>query len=200
MVIAGVGGQGILSIAAVLGRAALGRGLRVKQSEVHGMAQRGGAVVSHFRIADAPIHSDVIPRGGADMLLSMEPMEALRYTDWLAAGGRLISDRTPVRNVAPYPEPEALYRAIRAVPGHILLDGTALARAAGVPRGLNMAMLGAASSFVELQAEALEQSIAEQFAAKGDEVVSKNIDVFRAAREEAARHGGAGAQRAGRTD
>ena len=182
IVLAGVGGQGILSIAAVLGRAALAQGLHIKQAEVHGMAQRGGAVQSHFRMSSDPIASDVIPLAGADLILSMEPMEALRYLPWLKPEGWVVSNDQPVENIAVYPPLADVHAALRAVPNHILFDGAAVATEFGSARALNMAMLGAASPFVRLPKEVLEQSIRDQFAHKEAQLVETNLRVFEAAR------------------
>ncbi len=183
MIIAGVGGQGILSIATVLGRAAIDLNLRLKQSEVHGMAQRGGAVQAHLRLSDRPIHSDLIPRGGADMILSMEPLELLRYLPWLDAGaGWAVANTAPILNIETYPEPETIYGEIRRLPRHFLFDADALARDTGAPRAVNMAMLGAASSFLPVPGPAIEAAIAGQFARKGEAVVAGNLAVFQAGR------------------
>lgn len=183
IVLAGVGGQGILSIAAVLGRAALSQGLSIKQAEVHGMAQRGGAVQSHFRMADEAIASDVIPLASADLILSMEPMEAMRYLPWLKSDGWLISNSQPVENIAVYPDVNALHNSLQALPHAILFDGVAVATQQGSARALNMAMLGAASPFVQLPQAVLEQAVREQFGHKGEALVEMNLGVFRAARE-----------------
>ena len=187
MIIAGVGGQGILSIAALLGRAALDLNLQLKQSEVHGMAQRGGAVLAHLRLADGPIHSDLVPRGSAAMILSMEPLETLRYLPWLDPGaGWVVSNAEPVRNIDSYPDLEAVYAEIRRLPHPFLFNADQLARDCGAPRASNMAMLGAASSFIPLPAAALEAAIAAQFARKGEAVVTSNLAVFRAGRKASA--------------
>ena len=182
LLIAGVGGQGILSIATVLGRAALQAGLHLKQSEVHGMAQRGGSVQSHLRISDALIGSDLIPRGQADMILSMEPMEALRYLPWLKPEGWLIANQTPVQNMLNYPPVEEVWATIRQRRNHLLFDAQQLAQDKGQPRAVNMALLGAASPFLPLPAPALEAAMAAQFERKGQPVVDINLAVFRAGR------------------
>ncbi len=182
IVLAGVGGQGILSIAAVLGRAALEQGLHIKQAEVHGMAQRGGAVQSHFRMSSDAVASDVIPLNQADLILSMEPMEALRYLPWLKEEGWVVSNNQPVDNIAAYPELASIHAALQALPHHVLFDGVSVATEHGSARALNMVMLGAASPFVPLAVEVLEQSIRTQFAHKDAKVVQTNLDVFRAAR------------------
>ncbi len=182
VIIAGVGGQGILSIATVLGRAALSHGFRLKQAEVHGMAQRGGAVQSHFRVSDEPIHSDIIGQAGADVIVGMEPMESLRYLAWLAPEGWLISNREAVVNIPDYPPVEELCAGVEAWKRHLLFDGSELARQAGSARSLNMAMLGAATPFIPIPQAVLEQAISDQFELKGTSVVETNIEVFRAAR------------------
>ena len=185
IIIAGVGGQGILSIATVLGRAVVNQGLNLKQPEVHGMAQRGGAVQSHFRFSDRAVASDVIPTGGADLIVSMEPMEALRYVNRLSPKGWIVSNSEPVENISDYPDMKQVMDAFGHIPNHFVFDGTELARAAGSLRSLNMAMLGAASAFIPLPAEALEQAIREQFAGKKDSLIDTNIQVFREARQQA---------------
>jgi indolepyruvate ferredoxin oxidoreductase beta subunit len=187
MIISGVGGQGILSIAALLGRAALDLRLQIKQSEVHGMAQRGGAVLSHLRIADRPIHSDLVPRGAAAMILSMEPLESLRYLPWLdATAGWVVANAEPVRNIDPYPDTESIYAEIRRLPRSFLFNADKMARDHGSPRAVNMAMLGAASSFIPIPPAALESAIVAQFSRKGESVVASNLAVFRAGREASA--------------
>lgn len=186
VVLAGVGGQGVLSVAAVIASAALERGLEVKQSEVHGMAQRGGAVLAHLRLADAPIASDLIPLGRARLILSMEPLESLRYLDHLAPDGTVITATAPVTNIPDYPPLEEVLARLRALPRVRLIDADTLARQAGSVRATNMVMVGAASRVLPLPPDALERCIASRFAAKGQSVVELNLRAFRAGREAAA--------------
>lgn len=181
IVIAGVGGQGILTIATVICRAALKRGLRIKQTEVHGMAQRGGAVQTHLRLSSEPIHSDIIPEGCAGLIIAMEPMEGLRYLPWLAPEGWLVSNTAPVRNIPDYPQLEELLAAARACPRHVLFDAAVLARDQHAPRAVNMAMLGAATPFLGMPPGTIESAIAEQFSRRGTEVAEANARVYRAA-------------------
>jgi indolepyruvate ferredoxin oxidoreductase beta subunit len=185
IILAGVGGQGILSIAAVVGMAALKKGLQIKQSEVHGMSQRGGAVLSHLRISDQPIYSSLIPEGEADMILSVEPMELLRYKPFLKSNGFLITNTKPVENIANYPDENSLFAEIEKYPNRILIDADFLAKKAGNIRAANMVMLGAASDHMALDAESLEEGIREIFGRKGDRIIQLNIDAFNFGREAA---------------
>lgn len=183
MILAGVGGQGVLSIAVIIAQAAADAGLHLKQSEVHGMSQRGGSVESHLRLADHAIHSDLIPVGHAELLLAMEPMEALRYVPFLAQSGAIVTDRTPVVNIPNYPAPDEVYAALEQFPCVRLVDANRIARDLHAPRASNMALLGAASAFLPLPAADLEAAIRSVFGRKGETVAAQNIAVFRAGRE-----------------
>jgi len=185
IVLAGVGGQGILSIATILDRVALAEGLNLKQAEVHGMAQRGGAVQSHLRFSDRPIASDLIPRGGADLILSVEPMEAIRYLDFLKEDGAVVSSASPFVNIPNYPPIEEILGAIREVKNHVLVDTRALAKQAGNARTENTVMLGAASPFLPLPEERIIDEIAAAFTAKGEKVVEANRRAFDLGRDAA---------------
>lgn len=185
IVLCGVGGQGILSIATILDRVALNRDLELKQAEVHGMAQRGGAVQSHLRIADAPIMSDLIPVGAADMILSVEPMEALRYLHWLTEGGVVVSSTTPFVNIPDYPEIEEIVASLTGTAKHVLVDSKALAREAGNIRTENTVMLGAASPHLPLPADAIRAEIGALFASKGEKIVAANQRAFDLGRDAA---------------
>jgi indolepyruvate ferredoxin oxidoreductase beta subunit len=185
IIVAGVGGQGVLSVSAIIASSALREGLFVKQSEVHGMSQRGGAVLANLRLADTPVASDLIPLGSAALILSMEPLESLRYLQYLAADGAVVTSTNPLVNIANYPELEGLLTQIRALPLSRLVDGEQLARAAGSTRATNMVMVGAASHHLPVKVETLEHFIRTTFAAKGEKVVETNIKAFRAGREAA---------------
>ncbi|HBA85878.1 MAG TPA: indolepyruvate oxidoreductase subunit beta [Verrucomicrobia bacterium] len=178
IIIAGVGGQGLLTIAGVIGATALKAGLNVKQSEVHGMAQRGGAVVSHLRLSSQPIASDLAPEGSAHLLLSTEPMEALRYLPLLRQDAWLVSNKNPVQNISAYPSLEALWKRIGEWPHPMLLDADELARSADVRRASNVVMLGAASVFIPLSHERMKDEIRSIFDRKGSAIVEKNINAF----------------------
>ena len=190
IILSGVGGQGILSIATVIGHAALAEGLQLKQAEVHGMSQRGGDVQSHLRISSREIRSDLIPRGGADLIVSLEPMEALRYLPWLAAEGWVVTGTTPVVNIPNYPDEADLKRELQGLPHVILLDAEALAREAGSPRSANMALLGATAPLLGIEAGQLEAGIRAIFARKGEAVVGANLAAFRVGYETAQKQTG----------
>ncbi|HPT71973.1 MAG TPA: indolepyruvate oxidoreductase subunit beta [Candidatus Cloacimonadota bacterium] len=187
IILAGVGGQGILTIATVIGNAALDAGLNLKQAEVHGMSQRGGDVQSHMRISDKPIYSDLIPFGGADIILSVEPMESLRYLPYLAKDGWLITNTTPFNNIAKYPEMDDVLNAIAKVPHQIMLNADEIAKNLNAARSMNIVMLGAASFYLDISAEKLEEGIKSVFEEKGEKIVESNIAAFRAGREYAAK-------------
>jgi len=186
IILAGVGGQGILTIAAVLDTAALDCNLNIKQSEVHGMSQRGGAVQSHVRISDKEIFSDLIPQGKADMIISVEPMELLRYLPYLKEGGHLVTDSNPFINIANYPEMDALYTEIKSQPNSILLDAKKIAKDLGNSRATNIVLLGAASALLPLTDESLKKAIQTLFERKGERIVNKNLEAFEKGKEVAA--------------
>ena len=189
VILAGVGGQGILSIAAAIGLAAVDAGLHLKQAEVHGMSQRGGAVQSHLRIADHPIASDLIPVGSCDMILAVEPMESLRYLPYLAAEGWLVTSSRPYENIPDYPEQEALFEEIRKAGNHLIIDAYGIARELGSQKVSNMVMLGAAAGILGLEFRRLDASLQQLFGRKGEEVVRLNQEALRAGGE-AAQAGG----------
>lgn len=182
MILAGVGGQGVLSIAAIIGVAAVDAGLYLKQAEVHGMSQRGGSVQSHLRISDRPIFSDLIPTGGADMVLSMEPMETLRYVPFLAPEGVIVAERAPFVNVPDYPELAAVLAELEAFPRVTLVDAAAIAKELRATRSSNVVLLGAASAFLPIPAADLEAAISVIFGRKGEQVVEQNIAALRRGR------------------
>jgi indolepyruvate ferredoxin oxidoreductase beta subunit len=183
IVLAGVGGQGILSIAATIGMAALENNLYLKQAEVHGMSQRGGAVQSHMRLSDREILSDLIPEGSADIILSVEPMESLRYLPFLSPEGWLVTNTTPYKNINDYPDESEVYSQIEKFERHIALNADEIAAEIGSRRSSNIVMLGAASPFFQLPFESFKEGIRKIFARKGDKVVDVNIKALEAGRE-----------------
>jgi indolepyruvate ferredoxin oxidoreductase beta subunit len=179
ILLSGVGGQGVLSMAGVIGRAALAEGLFVKQSEVHGMAQRGGAVHAHLRLSDLPIESDLIGLGTANLILSLEPVESLRYLAYLSPAGTLATASTPFRNITDYPPLETVLARIRSLPRNAVVDADAAAREADEPQAVNTAMVGAVARLLPLRLESLEEAVRETFRAKGDAVVRANLAALR---------------------
>lgn len=185
IILAGVGGQGILSIATILGAASLKEGLYLKQAEVHGMSQRGGDVQSNLRISSEPICSDLIPLGKADLIVSLEPMEALRYLPWLSKEGWIVTNTIPFVNIEKYPEMEEIEKELKATGRVVAFDMDALAKEVATPRSSNMVLLGACSPFLGLDADKIEDGIRTVFGKKGEAIVESNIKAFRAGREKA---------------
>ncbi len=184
IILAGVGGQGILTIAAAIGMAAMKKNLYLKQAEVHGMSQRGGAVQSHLRLSDKPIASDLIPHGKADLILSVEPMEALRYLHYLSEDGWLVTNEEPYQNIPDYPSMDTIMEEIQSLPRHVTLNADQMARDLKSPRSSNILMLGAGLPFICcLDQEIIEEGIREVFARKGEEVVEVNLKALRAGME-----------------
>jgi len=182
IILAGVGGQGILSIAAAIGMAAIDSGLYLKQAEVHGMSQRGGDVHSDLRLSDKEIASDLIPDGSADLILSVEPMESLRYLPMLSNDGWLITNINPYVNIPDYPEMERIMQEIRKVPTHIAIDANKIAADLGSRKSANMVILGAASPFLGLAYEKIEQSVMNLFERKGTAILEANLNALREGR------------------
>ena len=179
LILAGVGGQGILSIATVIGSAALEQGLHLKQAEVHGMSQRGGDVQSNLRLSSDPIHSDLIPRGAADLIVSLEPMEALRYVPYLAPTGWIITNTVPFVNIPDYPPMERVMEELGKLPHVIALDVDAIAKESGSARSANMVLLGATAAVLDiLDPEKLREGIRRIFGRKGEAIVEANIKAF----------------------
>lgn len=183
IVLAGVGGQGILSIATVIGYAAVESGLFLKQAEVHGMSQRGGAVLSHLRISDKEIYSDLVPEGRGDLIISAEPMESLRYLSFLAPNGWLLSNSTPFVNIPNYPEIETVINEIKKQPHYLTFDADTMAKQTGNPRGVNMVIAGASSVFIDMPFEKMEDGVRFIFGRKGEDIVNKNLEALRAGRK-----------------
>ncbi|MFA6199371.1 MAG: indolepyruvate oxidoreductase subunit beta [Bacteroidales bacterium] len=183
IILCGVGGMGALSTAAIISQAALDMGMYMKQAETHGMSQRGGDVQSHLRLSDHEIASDLIPSGQCDIILSVEPMEALRYLPFLnKENGWVITNENPFINIPNYPEKETVLAEVRKVKNSIVFDADKIAKDLGNPKGTNMVVLGAASKYLKIDIEKLESAIKDTFGKKGDAVVEANISALRAGR------------------
>lgn len=183
VILAGVGGQGVLSVSAIIASSAMEEGLQVKQSEVHGMSQRGGAVYTNLRLSNETIYSDLIPIGGASLVLSMEPLECLRYLDYLNPDGQLITSSNPELNINDYPDLDTLIGKINTLPHAQVIDARKLALNAGSARAANMVLAGAASNFVPIRPETMEGYIKKIFRRKGEKVVDVNLKAFKLGRK-----------------
>lgn len=188
IILSGVGGQGILSIAAAIGEAALKEGLYMKQAEVHGMSQRGGDVQSNLRLSDRSIASDLIPLGHADLIISLEPMESLRYLPYLNKEGWLVTNSQPFINIPNYPDLEKVKAELDKLPHKVVLDVEAIAKEAGSMRAANIVMLGAATPFLGIEYEKIEDGVRSIFARKGEEIVAMNLKALKAGYELAQKH------------
>ena len=180
IILCGVGGQGILSIATIIGEAATKANINLKQAEVQGMSQRGGDVQSNLRLSHDEIYSDLIPLGGADVIISMEPMEALRYLPYLAKDGVIVTSNKPFVNIPNYPEEQALFDELNALPNKVvMLDIEAVAKDAGSARSANVVLLGMAAKYIEIvSSEDLRNAVATIFARKGEAIVEANLKAF----------------------
>ncbi|MCQ2165023.1 MAG: indolepyruvate oxidoreductase subunit beta [Bacteroidales bacterium] len=179
IILCGVGGQGILSIATIIGQAATVSGINLKQAEVHGMSQRGGDVQSNLRLSTEPIWSDLIPQGKADLIISMEPMEALRYLPYLSPDGTIVTSSKPLVNIPNYPDEAALMAELDSMPSIVKLDIENVARELGMPKAANMVLLGMAAPYLDiLSVDQLRNAISVIFARKGEAVVDANLKAF----------------------
>ena len=183
IILAGVGGQGVLSLAAIIAESAMKDGFQVRQSEVHGMSQRGGDVQAHLRISDKPIYSDLIPTGGADMILSMEPLESLRYLTWLKKDGVIITAAGSFVNIPNYPEIQNVYDTLKVLPHTHIVKTAELAKKAGNSRVENMVLIGTALEYLPLKLETVEKTVHDRFASKDMALVDINIKALELGRD-----------------
>jgi indolepyruvate ferredoxin oxidoreductase beta subunit len=185
IVLGGVGGQGILTIAATIGTAAVNKGLYLKQSEVHGMSQRGGDVMSNLRLSSNEIFSDLIPEGKADLLIGVEPLEALRHVNMLSKDGWLITNEVPFKNIPNYPDLDQIMAELKTFPKHVILNADAIAKDLGSLKAANMVILGAAIPFIGLELNDFKGALKMIFGRKGDDIVNLNIKALEAGMREA---------------
>lgn len=179
IILAGVGGQGILTIATIIGDAAVAAGLNLKQAEVHGMSQRGGDVQSNLRLSTEPIYSDLIKQGSADIIISMEPMEALRYLPYLEQDGVVVTSSHPFKNIPNYPDEQKLMEELQSLPNTAILPIEELAKQNNIPKSANTLLLGMAAKYIEiLSPEQLRESVKRVFASKGEKIVEMNCQAF----------------------
>ena len=179
IILAGVGGQGILTIATIIGDAAAAAGVNLKQAEVHGMSQRGGDVQSNLRLSTEAIHSDLIKQGSADIIISMEPMEALRYLPYMSKEGVVVTSSNTFKNIPNYPDEQALMSELEALPNVAVLPIEDLAKQNNMPKSANVVLLGMAAGYIEiLSPEQLRESIKRLFSSKGESIVEMNCKAF----------------------
>ena len=182
IVLAGVGGQGVLSLAQIVLEALRRSGLQALQSEIHGMSQRGGSVHAQVCFAEVPLTSPIIDEGCADLLISLEPLEALRYVAMLRMDGHLVVSEEPQMSMDGYPPLDDVYAALKKVRGCHLLDTEELARRLNHRQAGGMALLGMASKYLPVTDEVWRKVIFERFEAKGARVTDKNLEAFEAGR------------------
>jgi indolepyruvate ferredoxin oxidoreductase beta subunit len=174
IVIAGVGGQGVLMASKVLAESALASNMDVKQNEVHGMAQRGGSVISFVRIGDK-VNSPVVMPGSADLLISFEPLEALRYIHYLKPGGRLVYNKVSINpstvaaGLAVYPDDVEQQIAALCTEAKGI-DALSIAREAGNGKAVNMVMVGTVLQHLPLKKEIITEVVKQISQNKGGEV------------------------------
>jgi indolepyruvate ferredoxin oxidoreductase beta subunit len=179
IILAGVGGQGILTIATIIGDAAAAAGVNLKQAEVHGMSQRGGDVQSNLRLSTEAIHSDLIKQGSADIIISMEPMEALRYLPYLSKEGVVVTSSNSFKNIPNYPDEQALMSELEALPNVAILPIEDLAKQNNMPKSAKVVLLGMAAGYIEiLSPEQLRESVKRLFSSKGESIVEMNCKAF----------------------
>jgi indolepyruvate ferredoxin oxidoreductase beta subunit len=185
IVVVGVGGQGVILISSISGKAALKAGLPIRSAETHGMAQRGGSIINHLRIGC--VFGPMVPTGGADILLALEPAEALRYAHYLARDGVALVNTNPVlpstvtTGQSRYPPLEEILAPLQRICRDIkTLDATKLAVKAGNPQTMNVVMLGALSKYIPLREEMLIESLTESVPAKFLEVNRRAFELGKA--------------------
>ena len=184
LLLSGVGGQGVILASKILSKAALLQGLDIKQSEVHGMSQRGGSVVSHVRFGER-VYSPLVAEGGCDVLLGFEPLEALRYAHWVRSQGAIVysTDRvnpsTVSAGLAEYPDD--VEERLKGYPVDLVrVEAGSLAERAGNRRAANVVLVGAASRFLDLPMDVWQRAIEESVPSK---VLDVNREAFRLGRE-----------------
>lgn len=179
IILCGVGGQGILTIATVIGQAATASLINLKQAEVHGMSQRGGDVQSNLRLSTGRIWSDLIPEGKADLIISMEPMEALRYLPYLSEDGMVVTSTKAMANIPDYPGTDSVLEELGKLPRHIGTDIDALAMECSNPKGANMVLLGMAAPYLGiLSIGQIREAVGRIFIKKGEAVAEANLKAF----------------------
>jgi len=181
ILLVGVGGQGILTSAAILAKSAINSGINVITAETHGMAQRGGSVEVHVRFGD--VKSPLIPYGSADIMVALEPSEALRYTHYCSEKTRAIINTKPIyppavsRGEVEYPSIEVVQKELSWLNGIYFIDATQLAKEVGNAQAANVVVLGALCRLTQLDSGHVERAITEVLPARLHEL---NLKAFKA--------------------
>ena len=178
IIVSGVGGQGAITIAQLILGAAFKDNLYALQSEVHGMSQRGGAVNAHVIVSSMEVFSPVVMAGDGDILISLEPLETLRYLPLLKSGAHVIAAMEPVVNMDNYPEREELMGALARIPGVQLIDTETHSRALNAKKSGNIILLGVAARHMGIASARWREALTERFAGKGEAIITKNIEAF----------------------
>lgn len=184
ILLSGVGGQGVLLASAILSNAAMIQGLDIKQSEVHGMSQRGGSVVSHVRIGDT-VHSPIVPDGQCDILVGFEPLEGLRHAHNLKKGGVMvyaterINPSTVSAGFATYPEDMEERLGSFPMERHAVKAGE-IAESLGNRRSANVVLVGALSRYLDFPEDVWDKALKASIPAK---LLDLNVKAFKAGRE-----------------
>lgn len=179
LVVAGVGGQGALTIAQIILGAAWMDGYHVLQSEVHGMSQRGGEVSAHIIFSKDPVMSPTIEEGDADLLLGLEPLETLRHLTYLKKEANIITSITTIENMENYPTSKKILNLLKSIDGVIMIDSDLIAEEIHFSHGGNITLLGYASNYLPVNGEVWDKAIKERFKNKGNKIVDKNLLAFK---------------------
>ena len=178
IIVAGVGGQGTITLAQLILGAAWRSKYHCLQSEVHGMSQRGGAVNAHIVFDSQPVTSPTIEEGSADLLIGMEPLETLRYVHMVKKEGNIISSLSPIVNMGNYPEESTVIDAVKKVDDIHLVDTDACSKELKNRHAGNVILLGMASKFLPMEQELWLSIFEERFKVKGDKIIQKNKEAF----------------------
>jgi len=191
ILVAGIGGQGVMTAAEILAQTALSLGFDVKKTEVAGMAQRGGVVTSHVRFGEK-VNSPAIPDGEADLIVGFEPAEAARWLDQLRPGGVVLVNQArqepPIVSIGlfDYPDDPVADIAERGVEVHAF-DATDIAKQLGNVKLVNTVMLGASAAHLPFDADILKEAILARFRARKPKLVELNEQAFLAGQQAASK-------------
>ena len=178
VIVAGVGGQGAITLAQLVLGAAWKSGFFVHQSEVHGMSQRGGSVNAHILFDKKEVSSPVVMEGAGNLLIGMEPLETLRYLSLLRKDAEVVSSVIPIKNMAEYPDVDKILSELKSVPGVTLVDTDKYSKELSNKKAGNIILLGIASKHMPISKKMWHEVIKERFEGKGEKIIDKNIEAF----------------------